>query len=339
MRTKRRGIDGLAASVLAALASAGVTVGVFWMATNVFWSYGWTLFVVLPAVQGFLSVLLARGAGTHSVGEALKSASVSVFLAGTIMAVALFEGLLCLIMAAPLAFPLAWAGALAAYFLRRESWEKWSSSGFSSLIAAVLVLMAYGESQLLPEPPVFQVATSLEIQAPPEDVWREVIAVSELPDPKEWLFRAGIAYPIRAELKGRGVGAERRCIFSTGAFVEPIEVWDEPRLLKFRVESNPPPMEEWTLYGSAHPPHLEGFLESVGGQFRLEPVPGGGTRLEGTTWYRHSMWPAFYWKLWSDAIIHKIHLRVLRHIRDSAQEHPVPTRLSRGWSASVTTNR
>jgi hypothetical protein len=111
----------------------------------------------------------------------------------------------------------------------------------------------------------------------------------------------------------------RECVFSTGAFEEPIHVWNEPRLLKFSVTSNPPPMEEWTPYKHIHPPHLDGFLVSRGGQFLLTPMPGGHTRLEGTTWYHHHMWPATYWQLWSDYIIHKIHLRVLRHIQHQSE--------------------
>jgi len=106
----------------------------------------------------------------------------------------------------------------------------------------------------------------------------------------------------------------RRCVFSTGAFIEPIEVWEAPRLLKFSVEQNPAPLEEWTPYEHVTPPHLRGFLVSRGGQFHLVPLPGGRTLLEGTTWYRHTMWPAAYWRLWSDHIIHQIHLRVLRYI-------------------------
>ena len=135
-----------------------------------------------------------------------------------------------------------------------------------------------------------------------------------------YCFRAGIAYPIRAEIIGSGVGAERHCVFSTGAFVEPIQVWDEPRRLKFSVTENPPPMQEWTPYTHIDPPHLHGFLMSNGGQFLLTPLPNGGTRLEGTTWYQHGLWPAAYWRVWSDEIIHRIHLRVLTHIRDEAEK-------------------
>jgi hypothetical protein len=120
---------------------------------------------------------------------------------------------------------------------------------------------------------------------------------------------------IRARIEGSGAGAVRRCEFSTGAFVEPIEVWDEPRLLRFSVTSNPAPMQEWNPLFAIHPPHLDGFLVSKEGQFLLTPLPGGKTRLTGSTLYQHGLWPAAYWRLWSDPIIHAIHDRVLRHIK------------------------
>mgnify|MGYP003339746087 CR=1 FL=1 len=162
---------------------------------------------------------------------------------------------------------------------------------------------------------LLEVRSAVVIAAPPDKVWNNVIAFSELPPPTEWLFKVGIAYPLRATLYGTGPGAIRHCVFTTGPFVEPIEVWDAPRLLRFGVTQNPPPMEEWTPYAAVHPPHLEGFLVSERGQFRLEALPDGRTRLEGTTWYRHHMWPERYWQWWSDYIIHRIHLRVLNHIK------------------------
>jgi hypothetical protein len=110
-------------------------------------------------------------------------------------------------------------------------------------------------------------------------------------------------------------------VFSTGAFVEPIEIWDEPRLLKFSVTENPAPMREITPYASIEPPHLHGYFVSHQGQFLLTPLPGGRTRLEGTTWYSHTIWPETYWHLWSDYIIHRIHVRVLEHIRAEAEKH------------------
>jgi hypothetical protein len=162
---------------------------------------------------------------------------------------------------------------------------------------------------------VFEVRSSLTIAAPPEVVWKNVLTFSDLSEPDEWFFRAGIAYPKRARIVGRGAGAIRYCEFSTGPFVEPIEVWDEARLLRFRVTENPAPMHEWSPYAVVLPRHLHGYLVSKQGQFRLTALPGNRTLLEGATWYQHGLWPAQYWSWWSEAIIHRIHLRVLTHIQ------------------------
>jgi hypothetical protein len=31
------------------------------------------------------------------------------------------------------------------------------------------------------------------------------------------------------------------------------------------------------------------------------------------------LWPAGYWRLWSDELIHRIHMRVLKHIKAEAE--------------------
>ena len=56
----------------------------------------------------------------------------------------------------------------------------------------------------------------------------------------------GITYPTHAE----GVGAIRKCNFTTGRFLEPITIWDEPNLLEFSVLDQPPPMVEWSIYNN-----------------------------------------------------------------------------------------
>jgi len=185
----------------------------------------------------------------------------------------------------------------------------------------VLVLpMIFGaEHAAKLETPRFVVRTSIEINAPPETVWKQVVAFSEIAPPTELLFRAGVAYPVRAEITGHGPGAVRHCVFSTGPFVEPIEVWDEPKLLSFGVTSTPSPMNELTPYGHIEPKHLHGYFVSEHGQFALMELPGGRTRLEGATSYRNTIWPGQYWRLWSDYIIHRIHTRVLEHIKMEAE--------------------
>lgn len=280
--------------------------------------YAWGLFVGIPFLAGFLAALVHQVHATRPLRESLLVALLSVCVGALGLVALAVEGVICILMAAPLAVPLALCGALLAHAIQRvERRDETPRLFCAALLAAPLML---GGERLADTPaPLLEVVSALDVKAPPERVWGHVIAFTELPPPTEWLFRLGIAYPLRAELRGKGVGAVRHCVFSTGPFVEPIEVWDEPRLLRFGVTSNPPPMEEWTPYEHIHPPHLEGFLASERGQFRLIALPDGGTRLEGTTWYRHNMWPVAYWQTWSDYIIHRIHLRVLNHIKARAE--------------------
>jgi uncharacterized membrane protein YhaH (DUF805 family) len=282
--------------------------------TNMLNLYGWGLFVGIPFAMGFVSVLIYCYHEPRTLGSCLGVACLSPLLLALAMLAYAIEGLICLVMAAPLALIMAIMGGMLAYSLQRWRHTPAAAPAMMGLVLLGLPLGMTLERRAQLDPPIFAVTTSIEVDAPPDAVWPNVVAFAELPPPSELLFRAGVAYPIRAEITGIGPGAVRRCVFSTGAFLEPIEVWDAPRLLKFSVEQNPAPLDEWTPYERVTPPHLRGFLVSRGGQFHLVPLPGGRTLLEGTTWYRHTMWPAAYWRFWSDHIIHEIHLRVLRYI-------------------------
>jgi hypothetical protein len=262
-------------------------------------TYGLTLFLAAPfAIGAAASMVFRPQTARRAIGIGVYAA-----LAGCSLLLLLgLEGMICIVMALPLAIPLSALG----------SWLTYKTLRSATLLLLIPPSLLFDTTAA---PPLYQVHTAIEIAASPEQVWKHVVTFSELPEPHEWYFRGGLAYPIRARIEGAGPGAGRRCEFSTGPFVEPIEVWNEPRQLSFRVTENPAPMHEWSPYARVLPKHLHGYLVSEHGQFLLTPLPGNRTLLEGTTWYRHGLWPAPYWRLWSDAIIHRIHLRVLRHIK------------------------
>lgn len=272
--------------------------------------YGLTLFLVVP---------IALGASGACVGRARTLGGAAAFgaLAGAISSLGLLflgvEGFACVIMALPLAVPLGAIGGLIYCTLTRYDAVRNGAAVF-----AILPLATFG-FDVRATPPTFEIHSSIEVAAAPERVWRNVVTFSDIPEPQEWFFHTGLAYPKRARIEGTGRGAIRYCEFSTGPFVEPIQVWDEPHLLQFSVTSNPAPMHEWSPYGSLEPKHLHGYMISKQGQFRLTLLANGGTLLEGTTWYQHGLWPSGYWRVWSDAIIHRIHLRVLRHIKNLSE--------------------
>jgi uncharacterized membrane protein YhaH (DUF805 family) len=307
-----------------AVVSIGVTaligLGFTFLGTQMIAQYGWGLFVGLPFCLGLFAVLTHSYHEPRGFGECATVAVLPIAMLGAILFLVAIEGVICLAMAAPLASILALLGGSLGYVIQAAHWGRRHSPAMLS-IAILLTPGFYGvEHFTRPQPGVFEVKSAIEIDAPPAQVWQKVIAFTEIPPPKEALFRAGIAYPIRAEITGHGRGAVRHCVFSTGPFVEPIVVWDEPRLLRFTVTANPAPLNELTPYGHIEPRHLHGYFESHQGQFLLTELPGGRTRVEGTTWYSHSMWPETYWHWWSDYVIHHIHMRVLEHIRVEAEE-------------------
>jgi hypothetical protein len=310
----------LGSAALSVLFTVLPGIGIALLGTKLLVNYGWGLFVALPFTMGLAAALIYGARGPRTLNACVSVACLSIGVLGLGLFAFAVEGVICLMMAIPIALPLAAFGGACGYIVQKRRWLHDGTPAFLSVLLIFVPGVQWAEHAAAIPPPTFEVRSSIEVDAPPEKVWQQVIAFSEIPPPTEWMFRAGIAYPIRAEIHGSGPGAERHCVFSTGSFVEPIQVWDQPHKLKFSVTANPPPLEEWTPYAQIDPPHLHGFLVSNGGQFLLTPLPNGRTRLEGTTWYRHSLWPSSYWRYWSDAIIHRIHLRVLNHIRDEAEK-------------------
>lgn len=244
-------------------------------------------------------------------------AASSIFLFGALLLVFALEGILCIIMAAPIGMTLGLLGGVIGHCLQGRGPE--ASGKMFSATWLLIPLIILGESLDDRKASLVPVITELEIKADKQAVWDQLLAFSTIEEPTEWLFQTGISYPIHAEIKGTGVGAVRYCNFTTGSFIEPIEVWDEPHLLKFSVDEVPPPLVEWSPYDELHLPHLENYFVSEEGQFLLTALPNGNTLLQGTTWYKHNIWPESYWRFWSDFILHKIHLRVLKHIKKQAE--------------------
>lgn len=291
-----------------------------WLSASRMQEYGASLFIGLPFALGLIFSLIYGWGARRPLGRTIAWQTVPYLLSGIVLLAFRVEGMICMIMALPLALPLGAAGCCCGWLLLAPArMKKRDVNRLLPVLIGIIPALMGAEAMRDHTPPLYEVTSVVEIGASPETVWREVIAFSELPAPTSWIFKTGLAYPLRAEIEGEGVGAIRRCIFSTGAFVEPIEVWDPPRLLEFSVLSQPPPMKEWSPWRDISPPHLHGFFMSERGRFLLTPLPGGSTRLEGTTWYRHDIAPAAYWRLWSDRIIHRIHMRVLEHIRRMAE--------------------
>ena len=295
--------------------AVGLVTGIIAVFTQGLSYYGPALFLGTPMLLGVLVGYVTNLGTRRTAGWTVGAVTLSLLAGFLAMLLFALEGVVCLVMAYPVMWATAVPGALVGRAMARMAVTP--DRGLACLIV-MLPLGALAEREVTAHG-LREVESWVTIDAPPEAVWEHVVSFSELPEPEHWLFRTGIAYPLRARIDGEGVGAIRRCEFSTGAFVEPITAWEPPSRLAFTVTEQPVPMEEWSFYAHLHPPHLDRSFRSVRGEFRLLPLPGGRTRLEGSTWYQMELGPAAYWKVWGDWILHAIHGRVLDHIKDLAE--------------------
>jgi hypothetical protein len=302
----------------ATIIPALVGFGLVTICLEVFQRYGWRLFIGVPVVVSFLSAFCTSFRSKISLGSAYWVSVLSLLILGGIILVFAMDGLICMLMAFPLALLLALVGTA----LGMWAGSSCSGGGPKAVLPIFLIfflpcLVAF-EDTADHTVPMRSVTTSVMVHAPIQRVWQTVVAFPKISETPDGVFRWGIAYPIEAHIEGSGVGAVRHCVFSTGSFIEPITQWQEPNLLAFDVSSSPPPMKELSIYEHVEAPHLHGQMVSHRGQFRLLEQ-NGQVMLEGTTWYTHSLSPQWYWGPISDYLIHRIHERVLNHIKKTAE--------------------
>jgi len=306
--------DRLKSGLLGVAAALAITIPTVLLGVYFKKSYSAGLFLGTPFTIGYISAYVFNHRHPRTVGQTIEVVLIALGLAAAALFFFAAEGAFCLALAFPLAAVVGVAGGIFGRAIALRGAEPPSHAGLAALLAPLLVL-----AEPRTPPPLQEVLTVVDIDAPPQTVWRNVISFPDLPATTERLFRIGVAAPLRARVEGAGVGAIRYCDFNTGSFVEPITDWEENRLLRFDITAQAPPMREWSPYRDVNPPHLDGYFRATRGEFRLLALPGGGTRLEGRTWYEVEMSPQPYWKLYSDWIVRTIHLRVLEHIKRLAE--------------------
>lgn len=293
-----------------------LTFGIGFISIEFLGSYGWTVFIFLPLLLGFLPAYILGKKRKLTKREALSISFTTLGIVCLGLLVFAIEGLICIAMASPLLALFVYAGSYIAYESNLSAFKN-SKTLTTILFFLSLSFMSF---DYVNEPDnLIPVRTKVIINAPIDKVWNNVVTFDKIDQPVDWIFKTGISYPTDATIKGTGVGAVRYCNFTTGSFVEPITMWNEPNLLQFDVKEQPIPMNEFNPFWEVHPPHLDGYFKSYKGQFKLNKISESKTELEGTTWYKVDIHPEFYWKIWSNFIIHRIHNRVLNHIKSESE--------------------
>jgi uncharacterized membrane protein YhaH (DUF805 family) len=281
------------AILLAFALSVGGGVFCYAITTQVTQELGIMLFVGFPFWIGFVTGICASWRVSTKYSESFVIALLIVASMFAILLAMAWEGLGCLVMLTPAILLVVGFGVLVGREIARLS------AATTRVAVAVLMLPAL---MAMPSPEITRYSTVSEITiaASPEVVWNNVVSFPRIDAPPEPVF-ALAAMPLAAVIEGTGVGAMRRCIFTNGEFLEPIQVWK--------------PGVELTFGVTAQPQQIEQYVDIKRGQFLLKDNGNGTTTIVGTTWYDLRIGPAIYWHTIGDPLLHAIHMRVLEHIK------------------------
>jgi hypothetical protein len=258
----------------------------------------WPSLVLAPFAVGVVAAwvwkpldLSISGILLHSLSSTLLGVSAAFFLGS--------EGIVCLIIGAPILYIGTAAGALTG-----RVWFNTKRDRLNLCMAPILILAVAAEPGLRGSHRGV-VTDEIRISAPPSKVWPHVLAFPEIPDaPDYWLFRVGLPYPTETTNGGNFIGADRACKFSGDAvFKEKIAEFVPERLLTFDIIESPPD------------PELLGHLDTHRGQFELRDNGDGTTTLIGRTWYSLHVHPSSYFDWWTHDIFRAVHLRVMKHVK------------------------
>ena len=284
--------------------------------------YGLALFVLMPMLVGLTTTYIVATTGGHRFLPSAAHAGMALALVGATMFLGGAEGGACLGMALLILLVPLLIGCLIGYGI--SQWKKNNKKTPPYVWLLVVLLPPTAADEVLHRDHATRVSysTSVDIAASPAVVWSEIEHIGTLPPATDWLSKLGLACPETAEIKGRRVGGERVCTLSTGVMRETITAWQPGRRLAFNALETPPTMKELNPFGDPHPAHLQPkYFRIVSGEFLLEPLANGGTRLTRVTTYEHRLRPAFYWTLWSNLAASYAHQRVLGVVKGRAEVH------------------
>jgi hypothetical protein len=300
---------GLALRLLAGLHVAGFEV----------MTIGFICF--MPFALGSVTVYFAEVGRAQPIWRwiILPWVSMAGALAATMLV--LLEGAICVLMLTPLALVLASLGGLLGGLAGRMVRSRRLRL---SMMACVMVLPFFTATW---ERPVFyqlelrRVENVIDIKASPEVIWRNIervraIRTEELP--KSWTRKIGFPDPVEATLSHEGVGGVRNASFTGGlSFIETVDVWEPEQRLAFSIAADTDRIPATTL--DEHVRVGGPYFDVLRGEYRLESLGNGVTRLHLSSQQRVSTDFNWYARLWTDAVMSDLQRRILHVIRQRCE--------------------
>jgi hypothetical protein len=183
------------------------------------------------------------------------------------------------------------------------------------------LLMSGVEQRFLQQRDLRNVENVVDIQAEPSVVWKNIERVPRI-DPAElqrsWSHAIGFPNPVEATLSQEGIGGVRHASFEGGVlFIETIDTWEPEHRLGFSIRAQteqipPTTLDEHVTVGGK-------FFDVLHGEYTLESLASGGTRLHLVSRHRVSTDFNWYAHLWTDAVMNDLQRRILLVVKNRSE--------------------
>ena len=278
----------------------------------------------VPLVVGFLQVYISEARGRRPWIERIFMPSVPAGLALLGALLLVWEGLICIIVIAPIMVIMAAIGGICAALVR-----DFMRPGPRNLVfvCSLVLPMAIAPLEQMRRPPLEfrEVESAIEIHASSAAIWDQIKTVPHIAPAEQidgWTYRIGFPRPIEATLDREGIGGTRRASFERGVlFVETITHWEPASALAFGIRADTASIPPTTL--DDHVTVGGPYFDVLEGEYRIEPLGESRTMLHLRSRHRLSTSFNVYAGLWTDAIMQDIQRSILRVIRRRSEGAPV----------------
>lgn len=297
--------------------------------------YGVAIYAItwLPRDSGIMvlisgALLLSMGIGSllsvlfdpkaERPGSAIiQPALITLALICLITVVFFAEGIVCIIMAVPILIP----GLMLGVFAAQGTTRWWKNRRGAMMVVALPLLVLPLEIRVdWPDYTGF-VSTEVIIAAPPETVWANTVEIRDI-DPATLRFTPShnlmfFPRPLDARIDREGVGAVRSLQWTRGIrFRENITEWQKNRRLGWTFGFDP---ESIPAEIDSHLRPDSEASELLRGEYVLEPLPDGRTKLVLTTHYKVSLPWNGYGRWWANRLLSDFHSVVLDVVKRRAE--------------------
>jgi len=226
------------------------------------------------------------------------------------------EGVICLVMIAPIWLVSGWVGA----FLMRSQRNRRGRALESSFLIIPLVA-AIVEAQIPAPHETVTLSRSMLVKAVPEEIWPYAVSSRDIGDHEgRWTIThniIGMPRPSESAVNGAGVGAVRTAHWGDHVnFEERIVTWKPGRKLGWTFNFTNSSVQDYT---DKHISPDGDFLTIDSGDYVLRPISSEVTEVTLTTRYVAKTHVNPYAKLWGELMMGDIQENVLTVIKDRAE--------------------